>query len=156
MADLTDEQYQVLLIFRTALRRYLAWSAESAAEHGLTAQQSQLLLAVRAHPNATPPSIRELAGYLLIRHHSVVGLANRVEAAGLVRRFADEQDQRVVRLQLTDRGRSLIAELSDAHLAELQRVAERLHISEEFLDQLAREFSNFLVHEGHGLSGSGL
>ncbi len=146
----TEQQYQTLLVFRTALRRYLAWSSEAARQVGLTGQQGQLLLAVRAHPGPTPPSIRELADHLMLRHHSVVGLANRVVALDLVERCADEHDQRVVRLRLTPAGRELVQTLGAAHLEELQRVAERMHLGEEVLEMLSRDFSRLLGPHPHG------
>ncbi|MGH3423439.1 MAG: MarR family winged helix-turn-helix transcriptional regulator [Nocardioidaceae bacterium] len=141
MTDLNDEQYRVLLVFRCALRQFLRWSGEQSRRFGLTEQQHQLLLTVRAHPGPRPPSIGELADYLLIRPHSAVELANRVEAAGLVTRVSDSEDQRVVRVTLTERGHELIEELAGAHLDELERVATRLSISQDFLEVLSREFS---------------
>jgi DNA-binding MarR family transcriptional regulator len=147
MAELSEAQYQVLLTFRCALRRFQYWSAEEAAKLGLTAQQHQLLLTVRAHPGASPPSISDLAEYLLIRPHSAVELANRAEAAGLVTRVVDEHDQRVVRVRLTEAGRRVIEQLSEAHMSELELVAERLNISQELLERLSMEFMQHLLHD---------
>lgn len=140
MTQITDEQYRILLTFRCALRHFLAWSQDQAALVGLTAQQHQLLLAIRAHGGSAPPSIRDVSEYLLIRHHSAVELVGRVSAMGLVARLPDVKDQRVVRLRLTERGQSLLETLSAAHLEELERVAATLHISEQFLDRLSQDF----------------
>ncbi|MGI8576636.1 MAG: MarR family winged helix-turn-helix transcriptional regulator [Nocardioidaceae bacterium] len=140
MANLSDEQYRVLLVFRCALRQYLNWSAEQAKSLGLTPQQHQLLLAVRAHPGDKPPSIGELADYLLIRHHSAVELTSRIGHLGMVVREPDEDDQRIVRVQLTAKGREVVEELATAHLAELERVAAQLDISEFLLERLSTEF----------------
>src|SRR3954449_994537 len=97
MADLSGDDYQRLLEFRDGLRRFLRWSEDQAAAAGLTPAQHQLLLAVRGHAGAGDPTIGDVADHLLLRHHSVVGLVNRAEAAGLVTRWADADDQRVVR-----------------------------------------------------------
>ena len=145
MAELSDYQYSVLLTFRTALREFLHWSAAQAEAAGLTPQQHQLLLAVRGHVGELPPSVGEVARYLLLRHHSAVGLINRVVAAGLVERKVDPTDQRVMRVSLTDRGNDVIEKLSAATLAELEHVAEQLGISEELLEQLARQFAESLT-----------
>ncbi|MGH3447286.1 MAG: MarR family winged helix-turn-helix transcriptional regulator [Nocardioidaceae bacterium] len=155
MAQLTEDEYRVLLIFRCALRQYIRWSGEQAGKLGLTAQQHQMLLAVRAHPGSIAPSISELAEYLLIRHHSAVELANRAEASGLVNRHSDTDDQRVVRVTLTEKGTDLIEQLADAHMSELQRVAEQLHISQEFIENLSREFSTQLVEDVNTLDETG-
>lgn len=153
MADLSDEQYRVLLVFRCALRQYLNWSAEQAKRLGLTPQQHQLLLAVRAHPGDKSPSIGELADYLLIRHHSAVELTNRIGNLGLIVRRVDDDDQRIVRVQLTAKGSELVKELATAHLAELERVAAQLDISELLLERLSTEF---MVHLSGEDSNAGL
>jgi DNA-binding MarR family transcriptional regulator len=150
MPPLSEYQYCVLLTFRTAVREFLHWSAEQSEAVGLSSQQHQLLLAVRAHPGDQPPSIGDLSGYLLIRHHSTVGLVNRVVAAGLVERQPDPNDQRVIRVVLTKKGRDVIDELSESHLRELEHVGEQLGISEELLEQLAREFAEQLTGQPMG------
>jgi DNA-binding MarR family transcriptional regulator len=144
MQELTEEQYRVLFAFRCALRQYLQWSATHAATFGLAPQQAQLLLAIRVRPSETPPSISDLAAALQIRQHSAVGLANRAQRAGLVTRSVDPHDQRVVRIGLTPQGRALIAQLAESHLAELQLVAGALQISDEFLENLSRQFASLL------------
>jgi DNA-binding MarR family transcriptional regulator len=140
MQRLTDEQFRSLFVFRYALRRFLLRSAESAAAVGLTSQQHQLLLILRARPQPTPPSIREVAEYLLVRHHSAVELVARVEAMGLVSRHPDPLDQRVVRLKLTPRGLQRIEEMAPTHLEELSEVAGALNISEELISDISQSY----------------
>jgi DNA-binding MarR family transcriptional regulator len=109
------------------LRRFLRWSEDQAAAAGLTAAQHQLLVAIKGHPGPQPPAIRELAEYLLLQSHSAVGLVDRAEAAGIVRRQQDEKDARVVRVHLTEKGDRLVENLTRAHLAELHNLAESLN-----------------------------
>ena len=123
---LEQRQYERLLDFRTGLRRFLRWSADQAARAGVTPAQHQLLLAIRGHPQPAGPTIRDVAGYLLVRHHSAVELADRAVAAGLVERRQDPQDSRVVRLRLTADGAGRLARLSALHLEELKRFAPQL------------------------------
>jgi len=120
---LTDTDFQRLLAFRDGLRRFLHWSDAQARTVGLTGAQHQLLLAVRGH--GSPPSIREVADHLLLRHHSAVELVDRAVAAGLLVRVADPDDQRVVRLQLTSQGTAKVEALAAAHLEELSRLRTR-------------------------------
>lgn len=155
MPELDQEQYQVLFAFRCALRHYLQWSAAHAAKFGLAPQQAQLLLAIRARPADDAPSISDLADALQIRQHSAVGLANRAQRAGLVTRSVDPHDQRVVRIGLTPHGRSVIAQLAESHLAELQMVAATLQLSDEFLQNLARQFSGLLPPSVGEATGAG-
>jgi DNA-binding MarR family transcriptional regulator len=124
--DLDDADYRRLLQFRISLRRFLHWSEEQAERAGLTPAQHQLLLAIRGHDGGQGPTIGDVAGYLLLRHHSAVGLIDRAERAGLVQRQEDSGDRRVVRLRLTPQGESLLQQLTSLHLEEIQRLAPRI------------------------------
>ena len=128
MAELSDDDYRRLLEFRDGIRRYLNHLEEEARHLGLTPAQHQLLLAVRGHGGDKAPSIRELSEHLLLRHHSMVELVNRAEAADLVRREPDADDHRVVRVALTEHGMEQLRLLSTSHLEELSRMLPRLRV----------------------------
>ncbi len=129
-----DADYARLLTVRTGLRQFEKWSAERAAEHGLTASQHQLMLAVRGHVDPQGPTISEAAEYLLIRHHSAVELVDRSEKAGLLLRTRDAEDHRAVRLQLSADGARILEALTSAHLEELARLTL---LFESMMDTLA-------------------
>jgi DNA-binding MarR family transcriptional regulator len=119
--------YEKLLGFRTALRRFLHWSEDEARAAGLTPAQHQLLLAIKGHPGSDAPTVGDLSEHLVLKHHSVVELIDRAVDAGLVRRERDESDHRIVRLLLTPLGESRLEGLSRLHLEELRRLAPLLH-----------------------------
>jgi DNA-binding MarR family transcriptional regulator len=123
---ISDAEFEQLLELRDGLRRFLRWSEQQAEGVGLTPAQHQLLLAIRGHPDPRGPTIRDVANHLLLRHHSVVELVNRAEAAGLVRRRPDPHDQRSVRLSLSSLGNQRVAKLSALHLEELRRLRGQL------------------------------
>jgi DNA-binding MarR family transcriptional regulator len=137
VADLSAADYENLLAFRTSLRRFLHWSQTQAASVGLTPAQHQLLVAVKGHAGPLPPTISDLAGYLLLRHHSVVELVDRAENAGLVVRRGDDDDGRLTRVGLTTDGDARLSRLTPAHLDELRNLAP-------VLDQLV---GSWLAHE---------
>jgi DNA-binding MarR family transcriptional regulator len=118
--------YTKLLEFRSALRRFMRWSEAEAKAAGLTPAQHQLLLAIQGHPEVGGPTVGELSQYLVLRHHSVVGLIDRASKAGLVLRERDPEDHRVVHLALTPLGRRRIEKLSRLHLEELRRLGPLL------------------------------
>ena len=124
--DVPDAVYGRLLALRTGLRHFERWSEQQARAAGLTPAQHQLLLAVRGHDDPRGPTIGEVADYLLLRHHSVVGLIDRADAAGLLARQRDQEDHRVVRLRLTKKGSERLEHLSELHLEELERLAPQL------------------------------
>ncbi len=120
---LTRKDFEHLLAFRSSLRQFQRWSEDQAQAAGLTHVQHQLLVAVKGHPGTEPPTVGDLAGYLLQRHHSTVELVDRAEAAGLVQRLPDGHDARIVRVQLTAKGDRILSELTPAHLVELHSLA---------------------------------
>jgi len=133
--QLTREDYENLLAFRASLRRFQHWSQTQARKVGLTPAQHQLLLAVKGHRGGQGPTIGDLAGYLLLRHHSTVELVDRAEASGLVGRWGDDHDGRITRVRLTADGESRLTKLAPAHLDELQNLAP-------VLDQLVARWKN--------------
>jgi DNA-binding MarR family transcriptional regulator len=112
----SDDGYAHLAALRAGIRRYLAWAEQRAREHGLTPAQVQLALAVRSHDDAAGPTLTELADTLLLRHHSVVGLVDRAEEAGLVRRERDPGQPTRVHVRLTAEGEEQLEALSVLHL----------------------------------------
>jgi len=120
----SDEDYRRILMFRTRIREFLAWSAAQARAAGVTPAQHQLLLAVRGHLGPDGPSVGEIARYLHLRHHSAVELIDRAELAGLVRRTTDASDRRLARVELEPKGEALLAELTAAHAKELRLLAQ--------------------------------
>lgn len=126
MDDLRDADYWRLLELRTGLRRFERWSRQQALEAGLTPAHHQLLLAIRGHPGPRGPTITDVADYLQVQHHSVVGLIDRAVEAGLCRRSTDSDDARVIRLSLTRIGRQRLRSLARAHDEELARLGPQL------------------------------
>lgn len=129
MAELTQTDFERLLEFRVALRQFQHWSEEQARRAGLTHVQHQLLVAIKGHPGPLPPTVGDLARYMLLRPHSTVELIDRAEAAGLVERVPDGTDGRVVRVCLTAGSDRILQALTRAHL-------ERLHGLAAVLDEL--------------------
>jgi len=117
---LTTPDYQALGAFRLALRRFLAFSEAGAHSLGLTPQQHQALLAVRAHTGPTAMSVGELAGCLLIKNHSALGLVERLVERGLLVRSPAAHDRRRVELSLTEAGAQSLEAISRSNLGKLK------------------------------------
>lgn len=122
----TDEQYQRLLSFRTALRRFDQWSREAAEAHGLTHGQHQLMLAIRGSRTDGGPTVGEIADALLIKPHTATELIDRAQELDLVSRVRDPEDSRRVRLELTPHGAKVLGALTAVHVEELRRLGPLL------------------------------
>ena len=94
--QLVKSQYETLAAFRYALRRFIHFSEEAAQAAGITAQQYQALLAIKGFPARDNVTVGELAERLQLRHHSAVGLIDRLEAEKLVVRAPSAEDRRHV------------------------------------------------------------
>ncbi|HXD45079.1 MAG TPA: MarR family transcriptional regulator [Pseudolabrys sp.] len=123
---LTDADYEKLAEFRYLLRHFLIFSEDAAEEAGLTAQQHQALLAIKGFGGDKPMTTGNLAERLGVRHHSAVGLIDRLLTKSLVRRRPGIEDRRQVLLTLTPKAEALLAGLSAAHRDELRRLAPLL------------------------------
>ena len=128
---LSDADYRAIASFRAALRRFLHFSEEAARAAKISPQQHQLLLAIRGFEGAGAPAIGDLAEALQIRHHSCVGLVDRLEQHGFVRRVTGAEDARMVFVEISPPGKELLAGLTSAHRHE----HGQLHA---ILDELAR------------------
>lgn len=120
---MTKAEFEVLAAFRYQLRRFLRFSEEATRRHGVTPLQYQLMLQLRGFPGRDWATVAELAERLQAKHHGVVALVSRCEAAGLVRRGASRSDQRRVEVHLTPAGRQCLERLARLHRDELRSVA---------------------------------
>lgn len=89
----TRASKSVRAVTDTALRR-----------HGLHLGQNLVLAALWESDGQTPGAI---AAAVNVTTPTIVKMANRMTAAGLLTRRRDERDNRLVRLYLTDAGRAL-------------------------------------------------
>lgn len=128
MPELRDEEYVALEELRFRIRKFLRFSEEAAGGEGLEPQQHQMLLAVRALSAKCPegPTVGTLAERLLIKHHSAVGMLDRLAERGLVERIRGGPDRRQVRLRLSAIGHEKLAHLSAIHHEELRQFAPQL------------------------------
>ncbi len=124
--DLDISEYRALAEFRARLRRFVQFSEHAAREAGIEPQQHQLLLAIKGLPEGARPTIRELAGRMLLKHHSTVELIDRLERRGAVARTQSQDDAREVLIRLTRTGEAILRRLSLAHRQELETTGPEL------------------------------
>ena len=115
---LTADELRDLARFRHALRSFLAFSEAKTRAAGVTPQQYQALLAIKAHEK-DEVVIGDLAKDLFLAHNGAVQLVDRLAAANLVRRRSSPKDRRVAILTLTAKGEEKLALLASLHLRQL-------------------------------------
>ena len=119
---LSKVDFEALAGFRYQLRRFLRSSEEATRRHEVSPLQYQLLLQVKGFPGREWATVLELAERLQARHHGVVALISRCEAAGLVHRSPSRSDQRRVEVHLTRSGEHCLERLGRLCRDELQSV----------------------------------
>jgi DNA-binding MarR family transcriptional regulator len=78
--------------------------------------------------------LTDLSQRMLVRPPSVTGIADRLEKAGLIVRRASAIDGRAKQVALTDKGRHLVEQVLEVHVAQVARVMSGLDSDEQ--DQL--------------------
>jgi MarR family transcriptional regulator, organic hydroperoxide resistance regulator len=97
---------EFLPVFTRASKLMRGAADEAMSRHGVRVGQNLVLAALWDHDGLAPGEVAERLG---VRSPTVVKMATRMEAAGLVERRRDAKDARLVRLHLTDKGLSLQA-----------------------------------------------
>ena len=132
---LDRERLKGLSGFRYSLRRFLAASESISREGGVTQQQYQVMLAIKASDDGGL-AMKDLAEQLLLKPHAAVQLVDRLAIAGLALRRPSTVDRRVVRVSLTPEGDALINRLAEQHLEEMLRQEPHLRRSLGMLKRL--------------------
>ncbi len=125
-AAVTTAEYRALAELRYRIRLFLREGDAQARATGLEPQQYLLLLAVRGLPGELDATIRTLAERLVLKHHSVVELVDRLVAHGYVRRIRSRDDRRKVLISLSPRGLRLVEQVARHRISELRSSGVRL------------------------------
>ena len=123
---LNKAQYETLAAFRYELRRFLHFSETAAQTNGITPQRHQALLAIKGFPGRDRITVGELAERLQLRHHSAVGLIDRLVAEKLVVRKSSLEDRRQVLIQLTGQGEKTLEKLAFLHHEQLKQIGPEI------------------------------
>jgi len=124
--EISATEYQALAQLRYLIRRFLSEGDAVAREAGLEPQQYLLLLTVRGLPEGEEATIRNLAGRLALKHHSVVELIDRLETNGYVRRTRGREDRRRVLVSLLPRGERMLQQVARYRISELRATGQEL------------------------------
>ena len=104
-ASATRYDLRVFQSLRRIIRAVDLHSRKLLARHKITGPQLVCLLSVEEHEPVTPSSI---AHYVHLSPSTVIGILDRLEAKGLIRRARDLKDRRLIQVSLTEHGKTLI------------------------------------------------
>lgn len=117
-----------------ALRRH---AGQPYTQRGWSPSRVLLMLAVQEAGN---PRMGELKDRLGVTGRSITSLVDGLEDEGLLRRSADPEDRRSIRLEITGKGREHLGEIKELHDAHAQATFDVLDAGEKraLLDMLER------------------
>jgi DNA-binding MarR family transcriptional regulator len=118
--ELSTAEYQALAELRYRIRKFLREGDMVASQMGLEPQQYLLLLMIRGIPDGQGATVSNLAERLVLKHHSVVELIDRMEDHGYVRRSRSREDRRSVLVSLLPRGEKLLEQVAQDRVSELR------------------------------------
>ena len=115
--------------------------AQRTAPHGVTPGQFPVLRVLRDVKVSTQMELARLVG---VEQPSMAATLRRMERDGLIARIADEQDARRQLVSLTDRGRAMLALMTESAMAVYRQACEGLSEDEvaEFLRMGVRMLEN--------------
>jgi DNA-binding MarR family transcriptional regulator len=115
------DDYTALASFRYALRKFLSFSKRAlATEADLTPEQYEALLALKAFSGNRGLTISDLSERLQVKHHTAVGLVDKLEELRFVRREQGVTDRRQVFVRLTAAGARVLAKVAVLHRREMR------------------------------------
>jgi DNA-binding MarR family transcriptional regulator len=125
--SLTDDDYDALASFRYAMRKFLSFSRQALAEKAqLTPEQYEALLAVKAFPSAAGVTISDLSERMQVKHHTAVGVVDKLETLSLLEREPGVRDRRQVFLKLTPEGSRVLTKVAALHREDLRARSSEL------------------------------
>jgi len=124
--EVTTAEYRALAELRYRIRLFLREGDATARATGLEPQQYLLLLALRGLPSGADATIRTLAERMVLKHHSVVELVDRLASHGYVRRIRSHDDRRKVLVSLLPRGAKFVERVARERISELRSSGVKL------------------------------
>jgi DNA-binding MarR family transcriptional regulator len=125
-AKITQNEFRALAELRHQIRQFLREGDAASLKAGLEPQQYLLLLTVKGMPEGREATIQSLSEWLVLRHHSVVELTDRMEAHGFVKRTRSTRDRRNVIVSLSPRGEKLLQRVVKQRIGELRARGQAL------------------------------
>lgn len=107
---------------------------------GLKPSEIRMLFAVHSGCSEQPEgvTVSEISSFLQVSSPTVTPLIKSLEAQGLVHRYNDQDDRRVVRVRLTEEGSRFTKKARELRLRRFQELKDFLgeERSQEFIDTL--------------------
>jgi MarR family transcriptional regulator, organic hydroperoxide resistance regulator len=123
MVDKSSKVAEIIDDLRRVFQAVNEYSKKAERETGLTGPQ---LWAIKIVSETAPIRVSNLALRMYLHPATVVGILDRLEGRGLVVRVRSQEDRRVVEVELTERGKGLVAQAPEVAQGLLVKGLETL------------------------------
>lgn len=139
MCEKRVEKMPMSIISWVTLHQLNQFVDKSFKKHGINKNQSALLKMLEAHPGITQVKVAKL---LHVSKPSVTAIMQKLESEGYIERSVDKNDQRIVNIEVTKKGKD--------HIEEAQEVLKKIEsqifdgFSDEEIDDLRQKFRHII------------
>ncbi|MFC1783906.1 MarR family winged helix-turn-helix transcriptional regulator [Planctomycetota bacterium] len=126
----TRYDLRVLQALRQIIRAVDLHSRQLLRQHKITGPQLIILLTVEKYELVT---VSELAGHIHLSPSTVIGILDRLETKGFIRRERDPRDRRLVQVSLTEQGKVLASNAPSPLQGTLAEAMDKLPETELLL-----------------------
>lgn len=130
MDEYINDEQSLRYIFSQVMRLHFIRIHSLLEETGLYPGQPPLLLSLSRRNGQ---SQRELSEDLNVKASTIAVMIKRMEKTGLIRREQDENDQRVSRIFITDKGKEICLKLKDIHSQIEEEAFNNFTVEEKLL-----------------------
>jgi len=122
---------EIIFSIRKLMQAGEFYTKELNKKYQVSAPQLNCLISLYENGHL-PPS--QIAKYIMVKSSTVTGIVDRLEQKGLVKRFRDSPDRRIITIELTDSGKNLA---KNAPSPIQQKIIDGLKkLSKDELDQI--------------------
>ena len=100
------------------------------SQFGLTDVQFNILMILKEHGSAGL-SQQELSEHLIVTKSNVVGLIDRLERSGYVKRMSHPSDRRFNQIVLTPKGSKIELKIEESYFAEVDKMMNALSVRQK-------------------------
>lgn len=130
LANVNLDHLPTQMLFHQVMHLQEQYICRSMEQYGIHPGQARILFVLNLNG---PLSQRELADRIHLKPPSVTVALQKMEKSGLIQKQPDEKDQRVTRIQITDRGRECIRSMIEMQQQTEERVFRNMTAEEKML-----------------------
>jgi MarR family transcriptional regulator, 2-MHQ and catechol-resistance regulon repressor len=145
------EQFQAFCLLDRTRHLLIKCEEKECSKVGITREQYNVLCAIKFNKKVIGSEMimSQIAEWLDHSQNSISTIVDRMEKDGLIKKVRNLQDRRTIRLRITNKANTLLAQISKPHLQLINGLfsifsVKQLKIFNEMLQELAQQENKYL------------